>query len=55
LNKDFPYKSISAIIALLILELIALIKGLNGALLSIGVGAIAGLGGFAIGKGTKPK
>ncbi|MBA7568168.1 hypothetical protein ES708_09889 [subsurface metagenome] len=37
---------IAAIIAIVILETIALLKGVNGALMGIAVAALAGLGGY---------
>ena len=46
-------KVITAIIALLILETIALLKGLDGALFFFAVSLIAGLGGFALGKRSR--
>lgn len=39
-----------AIIAIGIIELTALMMGMNGISLSLSVGAIAGLGGFEVGK-----
>ena len=44
-----------AILAITTLETIALYKGINGALLSLAFTAIAGLGGFILGKTSKPK
>jgi len=43
-----PSKTITAIIAVTILEAIALLKGVNGAMLSICIAAIAGLGGYEL-------
>jgi hypothetical protein len=40
--------AIIAILCLTILEIVALVMGINGALLSIVVSAIAGLGGYSI-------
>jgi len=48
-----PSKTIIAIVAITILESIALLKGVNGALLSICIAAIAGLGGYEIGSKRK--
>lgn len=47
------YVVISAIIVIGILETIALIKGINGTLLTLTVGAIAGLAGWRIPNGQK--
>jgi len=44
--------TILAIVSLTILETIALIKGIDGALLSLIVSAIAGLGGYTIARKT---
>lgn len=46
-------KTIIAIIAILILEIVAIWQGMDGAALSIAVATIAGLGGYAL-KTTKP-
>ncbi|MBA7586236.1 hypothetical protein ES708_28232 [subsurface metagenome] len=43
-----PIASIIAIICITTLEIIALLNDINGALLSLAIGAIAGLGGYAI-------
>ena len=40
--------SVSAIIGITAIEVIAITKGLNGAYLAISVATIAGLGGFAL-------
>ena len=48
-------KIIIAIIAITLLEGIALFKGINGAIFSVAIGAIAGLGGYEIRKHTSPK
>ncbi len=53
--EKLPLKSLSAIIAILILEALAIIKGIDGALLGFAVAAIAGLGGYEIGYKRKPK
>ena len=42
--------TVVAIIGIVILEGIAVYKGMNGVSLAAAVGAIAGLGGFTIGK-----
>lgn len=44
------WTTITAIIALLALETVALLKGVNGAYLAIVITAIAGLGGYQVGK-----
>jgi hypothetical protein len=41
-------KAILAIICITALEIVALTQGINGAYLSISVGAIAGLGGYSL-------
>lgn len=48
-------KVIVAIISITILEGLAIWQGINGAGLAGAIGAITGLGGFALGKHTKPK
>lgn len=48
-------KAITAIIAIVLLEGWAIYNGINGALLSIAVAAIAGLGGYAIKSTKTPK
>jgi len=45
-----PNKTIVAIGCIAAILITALIKGVDGALLSTGVAAIAGLGGYAVGK-----
>lgn len=50
-----PTKTIIAIIVIGILEVIALAKGIDGAALAAGVAAIAGLGGYQLGKSQKAK
>lgn len=42
-----------AIISIAVLEIVAIIKGLNGILLASAIAVIAGLGGFYIGKTKK--
>ena len=49
------YKVLAAIIAITILEGIALFLGINGAALSVAVAVIAGLAGFTIGYSKKTK
>ena len=44
------YKTEIAIIGIVILEGIALIQGIDGQMLSVGIGVIAGLGGYQYGK-----
>ena len=41
---------IVAIIALAIIEIVALLKGVNGQLLATTIALIAGIGGYSIGK-----
>ena len=48
-------KTIIAIIAITLLEAFAIWKGIDGALLSIVIAAIAGLGGYAVASKKKPK
>jgi len=48
------YKTLAAIIAILIIEVTAILKGIDGALLGLAITTIAGLGGYAIGKAKKP-
>ena len=45
-----PSKTIVAIVAIATLIGIALFRGIDGAVLASGLSAIAGLGGYAIGK-----
>lgn len=42
--------TIVSIVSILILEGLAIFKGMDGVALAAGVGAIAGLGGFRLGK-----
>ena len=42
--------AVVAIAGIVILEAVAIYKGINGTALAAGVAAIAGLGGFTIGK-----
>jgi len=48
-------KIIAAITAITILEGLAIWQGIDGALLGLAITAIAGLGGYSIGRRTKPK
>lgn len=48
-------KVLSAIVAIAILEGIALFMGMNGAIFGVAIAAIAGLGGYTIGQLKKPK
>lgn len=48
-------KTIVAIVAIVILEGIAIWKGIDGALLGIAIASIAGLGGYIAGTAKKPK
>ena len=47
-TKDLPIKTITAIIAILILDITALIVGIDGKYLLVGILAIAGLGGYPL-------
>jgi len=49
------YKVISAIAAIVILEGIALFRGIDGAVFGLAIAAIAGLGGYTISELKKPK
>lgn len=48
--KDETIKSLTAMSCITILSAIALAMGINGTLLSLGLAALAGLGGYALGK-----
>lgn len=48
--KDETIITISAITAIIILEAVALIKGINGALFGLVIAAVAGLAGYEIKK-----
>lgn len=50
-----PSKTIVAIVAILILATTAIIMGVNSGILASSIAAIAGLGGYALGRKTKPK
>lgn len=49
-----PSKTVIAIIAVTMLLAIALIKDIDGVLLSSGIAVLAGLGGFVAGKKSHP-
>jgi len=49
------YKVVIAITAIVILEAIALFRGINGAVFGLAIAAIAGLGGYTISELRKPK
>lgn len=49
-----PSKTIVAIIAVTIIIGLCIWKDIDGALVGVGVAAIAGLGGYAIGKKKSP-
>lgn len=49
-----PSKTIIAIACITLLLTVALIKGINGVLLSSGLAILAGLGGFTLGRKTHP-
>ena len=44
-----------AIVVIAVILLVALLKGLNGVLMSSGIGIISGLAGFSAGRVIKPK
>jgi len=47
--------AIIAILAITILEIVAITQGINGALLAGAIGIIAGLGGYTASKRRNPK
>ncbi len=49
----YPSKTIVAIAAIVILEGLAIWRGIDGALVGVAIGAIAGLGGYALGTTKK--
>lgn len=51
----YPDKTLVAIIAIFLLEALAIINHINGALFGIAIATIAGLGGFAYRYRSKPK
>jgi len=51
----YPTKATTAIIAIVILEALAIWKGIDGALFGIAIAAITGLGGYVVGIAKKPK
>lgn len=53
--KDQTIKAIFAMGCIAAIEITMLIMGINGQIATLVVGAIAGLGGFAIGKMAKDK
>lgn len=53
--KNIPIKTLAAIIAITILEGLAIWQGINGWLLGFAIAAIAGLGGYEIGYHRKRK
>ncbi|GAI69229.1 unnamed protein product [marine sediment metagenome] len=48
--QDETVKALAAMLCVTALEIVALLSGVNGAILSLTVGALAGLGGYALGK-----
>ena len=44
-----PGKTVFAIVCIATIEVVALIKGVNGAWLALSIAAISGLGGFELG------
>lgn len=52
---NIPLAAIFAICAILFLEILALVNGINGAMFAFALSLIAGLGGFVAGKTLKPK
>lgn len=55
MRRYFPLKAIIAIIAITVLEGLAMGYGVNGVSLAASIAAIAGLGGFAIGQAQVKK
>ena len=49
-----PNKTIVAIVAVAVIIITCIIKNIDGAIVGTGVAAIAGLGGYAVGKLKKP-
>jgi hypothetical protein len=49
-----PNKTIVAIGAIVAILITCIIKDINGAIIGAGVAAIAGLGGYAVGRLKKP-
>ena len=49
-----PNKTIIAIVAITAIIITCLFKGINGAIAGAGIAAIAGLGGYAIGRVREP-
>ncbi len=49
-----PSKTIVAIVAVTAIIITCIIKDIDGAIVGTGVAAIAGLGGYAIGRVKKP-
>lgn len=52
---SIPLTTIIAIICITILQAVALVQGVNGTILSATIAALAGLGGYAIGKYRRSK
>lgn len=53
-NHPLLTKATTAIAAILIVLIVAMIKNIDGMLLSAGIAIIAGLGGYTAGKVKKP-
>ena len=54
MNKNpFPYKIITAITCITLLEALAIWQGINGAVFGIAIAAIAGLGGYEVARRKK--
>ncbi|MBA7577512.1 hypothetical protein ES708_19365 [subsurface metagenome] len=49
-----PIKTIVAIVAVAAIIITCIIKDINGAIVGVGVAAIAGLGGYIAGRVRKP-
>ena len=49
-NATGCIKAVTAIAAIVILESVAMLTGHNGTVLRLSIGAVAGLGGFVIGR-----
>ncbi len=54
MRAQMPSKTIVAIGAIAVIIITCIIKDMNGAIVGAGVAAIAGLGGYAVGKLRKP-
>lgn len=55
MNKRPVAVTITAIVAITVLEIVALLKGIDGTLMATVVAAIAGLGGYTLGQVLKQR